>query len=144
VFIIAIIAVVVVLVAAIALPYILFVNTFGFVGPITETGPKTTLFVGCGNEQTIQTGQCASGTLIGTDVSLQLGLAAVTTSSCNLTSLTIYSPYRLISISPPLPQPFGTENATGIIVEHTVHVTVQVPWIGGTYSVSSAMEANCT
>jgi hypothetical protein len=139
-----IVAVVVVLAFAVTSPYTLLVTTWGLVGPIAETGPATTLFIGCGNEQTIQTARCASGTLIGTDVSLQLALAAVTNSTCELTSLIVYSPYRLISVSPPLPQPFGSENATGDIIEHLVHVTVQVPWIAGTYNVSSSMDVVCT
>jgi hypothetical protein len=139
-----IVAVVAVLAFAVTSPYTLLVNTWGLVGPITETGPATTLFIGCGNEQTIQTARCASGTLIGTDVNLQLALAAVTNSTCELTSLIVYSPYRLVSVSPPLPQPFGVENATGVIVEHLIHVTVQVPWIAGTYNVSSSLDVACS
>ncbi len=138
-----IVMVVVVLAFAIESPFVLLVNTWGFVGKITETGPNTTLYIGCGNQQTTQTGRCASGTLVGSEVSLQLALAAVTHSSCELTSLSVYSPYRLVSVSPALPQPFGSENGTGIIVENLIHVTVQVPWIAGTYNVSSEMAVTC-
>ncbi len=135
--------VIVAIFAAIALPFVLFVNTSGIGGNIARSGPATNLLIECQSPQTSQNGLCASWTLIGTDANLEIFLAAETTGSCSLESLQVFSPYQLVSVSPALPQPFGAENATGSIAAHVIHLTVQVPWVAGTYSVDAAFSVSC-